>query len=549
MKRIFITMALCLLGAVAMATPVEDFRNSWNYEALTHQRALEMGEPLGQTSFQFTHNSYNSVAYQNLGSYWDPNQQISVVDQLDIGIRALELDVHWAYGKLILCHGTSSHTGCSTFDRHFEDGIKEIATWLERAENQDQVILIYIEDHLDNAHDQAVDILEQHLGDRIYRPGSCRTLPMDITRAEMINDGKQVLLIGGDCSTSRWAETVFNYGFPTGNDSFAAYPVCTISGRTQQFVQTNLVRIFEDGTNLSATFGNPPPPITPQRMAEAMQCNIGIVGLDHLVPFDSRLAAAVWSWGENEPNNAGGNEHCAEQRADGRFNDIPCQQLRRAACLADTGEWAVTSTAVSWPQAEAACAAEFGSTYQFDVPRNGYSNQQLKEAREALSVSAVWLNYSDLANEGEWLPWDYPDVQPPEPPAVPVWRKLRNDHGRCLDLEDRSTADGTQIHHWSCHGADSQMWWQDPQGRLRAMTAPDKCADVSNSGTSEGTRIVLWPCHDGDNQRWERGASNSFRPAHAPHRALDIRNPLWGNGQRAHLWTFHGGKSQRWSWD
>src|SRR5690606_5851258 len=138
---------LCLLSTAAFATPVEDFRNSWNYEALAHQRTLEMGEPLGQTSFQYTHNSYNSVAYQNLGSYWDPNHQVSVVDQLDLGIRALELDVHWAYSKLILCHVTSDHTRCSTSDRHFEDGIKETTTCLELHENNDQVILIYIEEH------------------------------------------------------------------------------------------------------------------------------------------------------------------------------------------------------------------------------------------------------------------------------------------------------------------------------------------------------------------------------------------------------------------
>lgn len=212
-------------------------------------------------------------------------------------------------------------------------------------------------------------------------------------------------------------------------------------------------------------------------------------------------------------------------------------------------QWQVTQTSGSWDQGETLCQQAFGGDYGFDVPNNGYDNRLLRNAKEALGFSSVWVNYSDLNDEDHWRPAGYPDITPPGGSGEVQWRKLRNDKGKCLDLEGRETANGTEIHQWSCHGADSQLWWQDPDGRIHNKSAPDKCIDAAGAGTSEGTRIVLWSCHDGPNQVWQRGASNSYRISNASHMALDIKDPFWGDGMRAHLWTYHGGKSKRWSWD
>jgi len=312
-------------------------------------------------------------------------------------------------------------------------------------------------------------------------------------------------------------------------------------------VLNNITRVFEARTFLSTTFGDPSQPITPELMAQAMQCSLGVVGMDQLVPFDERLDAAVWSWNPGEPNDWNGNEDCAEQWGNGRFNDLNCGLAQQFACFNPAERsWRVTSASGAWTQGDNLCRQEFGSAWRFDVPKNGYDNQKLAEARQAAGASRVWLNYSDRAREGVWQAAHTVAVNPPH---QVVWRKLRNDKGKCLDLEDRDTDNGTEIHQWSCHGADSQLWWQDALGMIHNKSAPDKCIDVSGAGTGEGSRIHLWDCHGGDNQIWVRGPSNSFRPAHAPHRAMDIKDPWWGNGMRAHLWTFHGGKSQRWSWD
>lgn len=545
---------MCASLAAQASSQVDSYQQTWEHKALSYQRTLDLGSPLGQASFLHSHNAYNSKHYQNAGSYWDPNHELSLGEQLDLGMRGIELDVHYTLGnafkkELLLCHGQGNHLGCSPFDRRFKDGIAEISSWLRQERNRGEVVILYIEDHMDGQYDRALAELNAQLGDLIYQPGSCQSLPMQLTRADVLNAHKQVLIMGGNCSHAGWAATVYNYGYPTDNDTFQAYPACRTAKYDTAYIQNNIVRIYEDRTSLSASFGSPPPAIDARRMADLTQCGIGMIGLDMLKPYDSRLAAHIWSWAVNEPNDWGGNEDCAQQRADGRFNDVSCLAQAPFACRADNGGWKITASAGVWSQGEAVCKAEFGAQYRFAVPKNGYQNTQLMQSKYNQGYEGVvWLAYSDTAREGHWQPNDQPVIKP-MPKPEPVYRKLKNGKGYCLDLEGRRTSNGTEIHQWSCHGADSQQWYQDDQGRLRSKMAPDKCVDVSGSGTGKGTRVVLWSCHDGANQRWTRGSNNSFRPAHAQGMALDIKDPFWGRGQRAHLWNYHGGSSQQWVWE
>lgn len=296
------------------------------------QQHMDMGEPLGRASFLKTHNSYNSRAYANLGSYHDPNHTLSLVTQLDMGIRALELDVHNYNNNLLLCHGQDNHLGCSVFDRKFEDGIKEVATWLTRSGNRDQMVILYLEDHVDGRYDDVMAIMNQHMGSLIYKPGSCQSLPNSLSKADVINSGKQVVVIGGNCGTAAWGQFAYQGTYPTDNGNFYPWPDCRTDNWSSSYIQNHLVRMFEDSTILSSLFGDPPPAITPQRMRDAMDCGFGVVGLDQLDYFDSRLRAAIWSWGEGEPNNANNDDDCAAQRGDGRFNDLSCSAVRPFAC-------------------------------------------------------------------------------------------------------------------------------------------------------------------------------------------------------------------------
>lgn len=80
--------------------------------------------------------------------------------------------------------------------------------------------------------------------------------------------------------------------------------------------------------------------------------------------------------------------------------------------------------------------------------------------------------------------------------------------GKCLDVADGSTADGAVVHLWDCYASlDSQKWTLTAAGDL-VNRAADKCLDVVGGGTANGTRLQLWSCTGASNQKWShRGGS------------------------------------------
>ncbi|MDE1465196.1 phosphatidylinositol-specific phospholipase C domain-containing protein [Spartinivicinus poritis] len=410
-SNIRLSIPLLFILLYTATTSANSYPQSWLNRAIQLQIKLDISEPLGRSTFLYTHNSYNSKAYTTLGSYWDPNHQLSISQQLDYGIRAIELDIHWTLGtrakkEVLLCHGTDKHTGCSIFDRRFTTTIKEINTWLRKPSHRDQLLMIYLEDHLDGHYPEALTMLNQFLGDLIYRPDSCRQLPQTITKQAILRQGKQIILVGGNCATPAWSTTVFKDHWPTENGSFSGYPKCTTKHFSATAVANQLIRIYEDATWLTRHFGNPPPAITPQVMRDAVSCGLGLVGAEPLTTFDPRLQAAVWSWAENEPHTNSAGKHCAVQGRNGRFNAEACSSHYAHSCRnRQTNEWQVTPDTGTWSVGTARCIAAFGTHFQFDVPRSGYQNLQLLKET---SGKAVWINYHDKNSLGEWLPGDYP---------------------------------------------------------------------------------------------------------------------------------------------
>lgn len=130
-----------------------------------------------------------------------------------------------------------------------------------------------------------------------------------------------------------------------------------------------------------------------------------------------------------------------------------------------------------------------------------------------------------------------------------TFRQLKNGYDKCLDLEDRSLANGNEIHQWSCHDADSQRWYLDSDGYLRNKLNFNKCATVSGSG-DKGSNIEIWDCKDQLNQRWSEYRGQGLRSHYGKQYVMDIKGGYWStNGSKAHMWSYHGGDSQSWHWD
>lgn len=517
------------LGSAALADGIDDFNNSWAGNALAKQRLLDQYTPMKDNNIVGTHNSYNSRVYSDPTRYLDPQQYHSIYDQLRLGARFIELDAHWTahthgwpweWGTdLLLCHSGLEqswgdlHVGCSLTDRFVRDGVQEVRNWLDQAANRNEVIILYVEDHTDGHHQQLLNILNDKLGGKIYASGGCQAIPDDMTKAKVLQAGKQVLLWkdGGCSGTSGMANLAY-----TGLG--------------------NIDRIWEDRTaigTISGMVNGSVNHLSAGDIAQAYKTGGNIVNQDNFTYNDGRVAAAVWSWDANEPNNWGGNEDCAMQWGNGRWNDDNCGNNYAYACRKEgTMDWKVTAQTGSWGGGYAACAA-LGNGYFFDVPTNSLSNEKLKAAKNG--ISNVWLNHNDLNVEGQW-----------NQTVVATYRELKDGRsGLCMDVDHSNTANGTNVRLWSCNGTNAQKWYYDAaNGYLRSALNSNKCLD-NRGQTYNGGEIVLWDCVDSNNLRFD-WIGTSLRNRHNNTYAVDAYGT--NSGDEIGQWQYHGGSNQQWYW-
>lgn len=349
------------------------------------------------------------MAYGYTPSRSDSNQQLTLTDQLKIDVRSVELDVHWWNNQPTVCHGADFNAGCST-EGPVGPYLDEISAFLN--DHPDQVVLLYLEDHIGNAegYDIVTSELDRAFGDKLYKStgGDCsQPLPLDITRDDLLKAGKQVVIVASGCGNpGAWSEMVFDWSGDVHSESrprgYQDFPDCGPDFDRATY-DTQIVRYFEDSTFVTSVGSTgelattPDDGITPETAAAMMRCGVDLTGLDQLLPDDGRLEALVWSWAQDEPSAAG---DCAVQRKEtGRWEATSCTAAARpAACLTPDGTWLTTTKAVSYKKAASACEKQGAS---FAVPRTGYQNALLQAATPA-SVATSWLGYR--RESGDWHP-------------------------------------------------------------------------------------------------------------------------------------------------
>jgi hypothetical protein len=402
------------LGHEVSNEMVDAYRDTWLHRTAAFQYRLADGLPLLRSQWLGTHNSFNSPADSPTLSHTDSNQQLSLVQQLDLDVRALELDLHFipslaagGSSAVVVCHGLGpdqANFGC-TNEPPFSEVLPQIGGWLDA--HPSEVVLLYLEDELGDpaGYAQTVSVLDSVLrradgSSLIYRPSAsemtgkgCANLPLGISRDDVRARGAQVVLVG-NCR-SGWASDVYswddNHVESGSTPDYEAFPACD-STYDRGMYDTKFVRYYEDSTFVSAAVDPTESPaqasadaLTPARVADMTRCGVNLFGFDQLLPHDGRIGATVWSWADGEPDADGG--RCGLQRAhDGRWVTDQCKSRHRAVCRAATG-LTLTPRAVAYKQAQSACRARGGA---FDLPRTGYENSLL---RQAAGGDGVWLNY------------------------------------------------------------------------------------------------------------------------------------------------------------
>ncbi|OSP44940.1 1,4-beta-xylanase [Streptomyces sp. 13-12-16] len=112
--------------------------------------------------------------------------------------------------------------------------------------------------------------------------------------------------------------------------------------------------------------------------------------------------------------------------------------------------------------------------------------------------------------------------------------------GRCLDVPNASTSDGTQLQLWDCHSNSNQQWTYTDAGELRVYG--NKCLDAA--GTGNGAKVQIYSCWGGDNQKWRFNSDGSIVGVQS---GLCLDAAGSANGAPVQIYSCSNGSNQRWT--
>ena len=201
------------LGAGIAAGAVVASRAPVDPSAFDH--ILVTDKPINEIAILFQHNAGNTPGTGSLPVFGE-NQTMSVGEILDkTPVRGFEVDLHTYQGETVINHGGLFNP---LVDEHptVEDAITPISDWLNKPENNDEVVYVMLESYVGN--DGTEDVLNQMkdvFGDKLYTPTDHRAF-FDAngrwpTVEELTGEGSRVILMGNNTGTT--AGTAFHNQF------------------------------------------------------------------------------------------------------------------------------------------------------------------------------------------------------------------------------------------------------------------------------------------------------------------------------------------------
>jgi hypothetical protein len=143
---------------------------------------------------------------------------------------------------------------------------------------------------------------------------------------------------------------------------------------------------------------------------------------------------------------------------------------------------------------------------------------------------AVWQFFTQFGS-------DTPPPQPSDSQKI-----VGQQSGRCLDINNSTTTNGTQAQLWDCNGGSNQRWTHTASKQL--VVYGNKCLGVGQSA-GNGTPVAIWDCNGQADQQWTVGADGTITAAQSG-LCLDAAGQGTANGTKIQLWSCSGGANQRW---
>ena len=130
------------------------------------------------------------------------------------------------------------------------------------------------------------------------------------------------------------------------------------------------------------------------------------------------------------------------------------------------------------------------------------------------------------------------------PPPSGAQQVVGGQSGRCVEVPNASTTNGTQVQLRDCTGATNQRWTTTSGRQLQVYG--NKCLDASGQGTGNGTAVIIWDCNSQANQQWNVNTNGTVTGQQSG-LCLDANGAGTANGTPLILWSCNGGANQQWS--
>ncbi|GAA1776550.1 arabinofuranosidase catalytic domain-containing protein [Luedemannella helvata] len=116
--------------------------------------------------------------------------------------------------------------------------------------------------------------------------------------------------------------------------------------------------------------------------------------------------------------------------------------------------------------------------------------------------------------------------------------------GRCVDVPNSTTTNGTQVQLWDCSNQTNQSWTYTSNKQLQVYG--NKCLDASGQGTTNGTQAIIWDCNGQTNQQWNLNTNGTITGVQSG-LCLDANGAATTNGTKIILWTCNNQTNQQWT--
>jgi O-glycosyl hydrolase len=206
----------------------------------------------------------------------------------------------------------------------------------------------------------------------------------------------------------------------------------------------------------------------------------------------------------------------------------------------NNGQWTVVATNTNTSATTLSLNLDSGSltsagAYQTDASENmatisapGISSSAISASLPAQSVTTYVLSSSGSPGSGGVSAQELVGVQ----------------SGKCLDVPDVSTTNGTQLDIYTCNAGSNQEYTLEPNGEITVYG--DKCLDAYQQGKTAGTIVDIYTCGGGSNQLWQVHPDGTITNDESG-LCLEAYNQGTSNGTEVDLWTCNGGSNQQWT--